>query len=184
MNPYRKGQVVNLLGPKLTPVRNSDGSVRQYKIISCGKPGRSAKIEDTLNETTMRVAQSRLQPHGGVQVSETAKAEKTKATAVKTTKPKPEKINLKDFKKAGDEVWIKDFSEKFNSKRSDGKEVKAQAICVVAKDQKSFMCFNLYDGMGKLNKNGKLGNPFKLKEYDRKVVSLKKGGYTRYTASV
>jgi hypothetical protein len=212
---YAEGEMVYVLGVDLKVVTDRNEKPRPFRVISCG----NAAVKVDMDGVSIAVAISRIQPIGltggkemkqGKTAVEEATATETKPETKPKFKPKPkktpkveiQKVSLKEFKKQGHEVFVRDFSDTFNSKRATGKAIKAQTICVIDKDHKSFRHFNLFDGTlgrspigavvkrknkktGKTIENKKgFGTSFTLKDYDKKIAALRKGGYKAYTAKV
>jgi hypothetical protein len=216
---YKAGQMVYVVSVKPGPdnkpqivVRN--GAKQKFKVIHSGN--KYSKLEPQGgdgNTPVIRIENTRIrqiEQQGGTMPN--PKAEKPKAAKVKPKKVKKkqtaasvakiEKVNLKKFKKRGDEVWINDFSDSFNSERADGSKIKAQAVCIIFKDKKKCQHFNLFDGtLGRVpvgarakrkdKKTKKMietikqfGTEYNIGNYDRKIRELKKKGYKRYTAAV
>jgi hypothetical protein len=201
-------------------VVTKNGHKRKFQVISSGN--RFTKLTCLEEGSTIRVENTRIRPEEQGEPTMPDKATpppKPKAVKKASAKPKPakktvkkkqavaaaakiEKVNLKDFKKNGHEVWINDFSDTFNSETSDGKKIKAQAVCIIFKDKKKSKHFNLFDGtLGRVQVGARakrkdkktkkmietikqFGTEYNISNYDRKIKELKKKGYKRYTAAV
>ncbi len=222
---YKAGQIVHLTATKpgtdgKHQIVTVGGRKREYEVINSGN--KYSKLRCIDNNAELRVENTRVRPReeqGGIMA--TPKTAKTTPTA--TAKPKAkakakpkakqtvrkasvaakiERVSLKGFKKDGHEVWTRDFSDGFNSERSDGKKIRAQSVCVIDKSKKKCKHFNMFDGtLGRVQVGARakrkdkktkkmietvkqFGTDYDISDYDRKIKELKKKGYKRYTAAV